>query len=478
MTSFQDLPLELLVIILECTDDVSTLLDCCLVSRRLGAIAQSVLYQSFVKILPSSPHCLRYPLPLLTRTIVSCPRLSANVRDLDIDASVEHGPEDSPEGDKPGNLVNTSGTDNTSGLLGLYGGDIKAFIKNLQGFPTVPRDAWIHSLHVEPSVLTLLLLLHMPNLRRLVISVDKHSLRSLKSIIQLSHGGVPGLPFMSNLRRLHLRCPGADQENQVVLRDILPLLSFPSLEQLWIDRCSNDDVDESLLPQLFNIPPGTLSLSMISFRQSCVNAASIQMLIRACTTLKSFRYGIGTSNGTQFNPEELYSALYDQKNNLEEVRVNLSSMEHDFAPAWENRGFGSFYEFDKLKILGVDQPFLKRLPDFPGSLQHLLLQCCQSPVFKTMSHVATQSTDGVLPLLTEVSLFGDVLYPGRMLDLPSRGATDVLFDASCQKLSGLFSHTAVDLQFEGDLLERTADDYDFAFTYGIPGAFWPLIYLL
>lgn len=477
MANLQDLPLELVVIILDCTDDVSTLRDCCLVSKRLGTIAQSLLYQYFIQTLPSSPHSLQHPLGLLTRTLVSCSRLGGNVRDLDIDASDEHDPENNLGRGPPQYSGEIWKTNDISRVLGLYDGDIKAFIDKIRRFPSISRDAWLHSLRLEPNLLTLLLLLHTPNLRRLVISVDQLSLSALNSLVRISHGGIPGLSFMGNLKRLHLRCPTADQGNKVVLSDIMPLLFLPCLEQLWIDQCSEDDANESFLTQLFNIPPGTLSVTMISFRQSCVGAASIQMLIRACKALKSFRYNIGTSNATQFNPEELYSALYDQRNNLEDVRVNLSSMEQDFAPTWKDRDYGSFYEFDKLKTLSVDQPFLKDLSDFPPSLRHLFLQGCQSPVFQAMSHVSAQSIGGLLPLLTEVSLSSDVLYPGRMLDLPSRGATDLLFDGSCEKLSGLFFGTNVDLQFESGLFEKTVDDYDFAFNYGIPGTFWPLVSL-
>jgi hypothetical protein len=64
-----------------------------------------------------------------------------------------------------------------------------------------------------------------------------------------------------------------------------------------------------------------------------------------------------------------------------------------------------------------------------------------------------------------------------MLDLPLRGATDVLFEASCDKIKSLFIGTGVCVGFEGALLSKVADDYIFAFESDRSGLFWPLIYL-
>jgi hypothetical protein len=94
-----------------------------------------------------------------------------------------------------------------------------------------------------------------------------------------------------------------------------------------------------------------------------------------------------------------------------------------------------------------------------------------------MSYLAREVKQGAIPLLGEVYISIDVLAPGGMLDLLLRGATDMLFKASCDKIKSLFIGTGVYVGFEGALLSKVADDYSFAFESDRSGVFWPLIYL-
>jgi hypothetical protein len=64
-----------------------------------------------------------------------------------------------------------------------------------------------------------------------------------------------------------------------------------------------------------------------------------------------------------------------------------------------------------------------------------------------------------------------------MLDLPRRGATDVLFNAACQKLRGSFKGTGIKLHLESGLLDVTSRGYADAVEFGQAGVFWPFVYV-
>jgi hypothetical protein len=91
--------------------------------------------------------------------------------------------------------------------------------------------------------------------------------------------------------------------------------------------------------------------------------------------------------------------------------------------------------------------------------------------------MATLVRDDNLPFLKTVSVHGSFPFPGGMLDLPLMGATDVLFKEAQKRFMDLFRGTAVALVFDGDLLERTAMGYDFAFRYQTDDYYGPFIFL-
>jgi hypothetical protein len=127
--------------------------------------------------------------------------------------------------------------------------------------------------------------------------------------------------------------------------------------------------------------------------------------------------------------------------------------------------------------MGVDQLFLGILPQLPCLLEHLAILHCRVAVLQTLVFLASQAKQGLLPAMNLVSLHSDICYPGQMLGLPARGATDILFEIACQDLQRLFEGTGITLRIESNLLEKTVQGYDFEYNYGTPGAFWPFIHL-
>lgn len=76
-----------------------------------------------------------------------------------------------------------------------------------------------------------------------------------------------------------------------------------------------------------------------------------------------------------------------------------------------------------------------------------------------MSYFAQKVGSGAMLLLKEVCLSTDVLAPGRMLNLPSRGATDDLCYEACSCLENNFAGTHAPLRFECDHLSHMVHDY-------------------
>jgi hypothetical protein len=203
----------------------------------------------------------------------------------------------------------------------------------------------------------------------------------------------------------------------------------------------------------------------------------MEILCLACKKLTAFCYDEGDTQNEQLSPQQLYSCLHCQRNNLIDLQVTLSRNNHSGAVILENFQHGSFLQYTNMKFMSLDQSFLGILPQLPSSLEHLAIQYCRVPVLQTLIFVASQASQGLLPTMNLISLHSDICYPGRMLGLPARGATVVLFEIACQELHELFKGTGITLRLESALLEKTVQGYDFEVHCGTPGMFWPFIHL-
>jgi hypothetical protein len=130
-----------------------------------------------------------------------------------------------------------------------------------------------------------------------------------------------------------------------------------------------------------------------------------------------------------------------------------------------------------LEFLTINQLYLADAPELPSMLTYLAIQNCQAPIVELLTHIGKLALTGDLPNLKTVLLRSDITYPGRMLDLPRRGATDILFGEACQTLRDKFKGTKIKLGLESDLLGSTVQGYATMFEYGQPGVYWPFIYL-
>jgi hypothetical protein len=136
----------------------------------------------------------------------------------------------------------------------------------------------------------------------------------------------------------------------------------------------------------------------------------------------------------QVSHEQIHSSLHSQRLNLINLWVDLSRNDHSGAVIPTNTQNGSFLEYINAKYMGSDQLFIDILPQLPPSLEHLAIQYCRVPVLQTLTFVASQANQGLMPAMNLMSLRSEVCYPGWMVWLPARGATEVLFEITCQDL--------------------------------------------
>lgn len=264
------------------------------------------------------------------------------------------------------------------------------------------------------------------------------------------------------------------------------LVLLPKLNRIWISGCFGgpkkkvDDLQWNrstviLLPQ-------TLPITHLSFAKSCLNASNLKVLISACKDLKVFsftnRRKAKQQQEQQFSPIELYSALECQKSTLEDLRVSLETDSIYQVLDWDGCIYGSFRECTQIKFLVVDERFLGLPPaGFPDSLEYLVIQNCQSSIFGLLSYLAALVLTGTeLTSLKIISVYAHILFPGGMLSLPLKGATDLLFRKAQQDLVALFLGTEVALRFESGLLEKTFLGYEAASEDGYTGDYEPFVY--
>jgi hypothetical protein len=255
---------------------------------------------------------------------------------------------------------------------------------------------------------------------------------------------------------------------------LLPLLH---LSEFQLSGCAGYSWEKAAQSRLSDALEKSLSLSTISEMQSDLDEASMKILCRSSKRLAAFHYDEFGMGNEHLSQQQIHSSLHPQRLNLVNLWVGLSKNDHSGAAIPTNIQNGSFLEYINAKFMGLDQLFLGILPRLPPSLEHLAIQYCRVPVLQTLTFVASQANQGLIPAMNLTSLHSDICYPGRMLGLPARGATDVLFEIACQDLRNLFKGTRITLRVESNLLEKTVQGYDFEYNYGSPGAFWPFIHL-
>jgi hypothetical protein len=467
MANLNSLPMEIILMILDCFEDDSMLLSISLVAKRLCTIAQPRLCREIT--LSSS---IILPLLLLLRTVISSPDLAAHVLSLEIDDTVE-----SDEESEPDSLVNFSQAKKQHVIpLDFWGAEVAAMAEeNLNilwqdAAPSIPEP-------IDAGVLPILLISFTPNLYHLSIAVDHRHLDLLRTLAKRLCDGVSKPLGLKGLRSLHLECLQDIHSSKVTFRDVASLLHLLHLSELQLSGCAGYSWEKATQSRLLGGLDKPLSLSTLAVIQSDLDAASMEILCRSCKRLTVFHYDEDDLGNEQLSHPQLHSSLHSQRHNLVNLRVGLSRNDHSSAIISTDAQNSSFLVYINAKFMGLNQLFLGILPHLPSSLEHLAIQYCRVPVLRTLTFVASQASQGLLPAMNLISLHSDICYPGGMLGLPRRGATDVLFEIACQELQKLFKGTGITLHVESNLLEKTVQGYEFEYNHGTPGAFWPFIHL-
>ncbi|KAL3496343.1 hypothetical protein BJX62DRAFT_193924 [Aspergillus germanicus] len=460
------LPAEIVLLILDYVDSPEALRNFCLLSAKFRAIAQPLLYREITL----NPKDLPLSLLLLCRTITTSPLIASQVRSLEVDT------EQSSDLDATGFTERRELSKHDTRLL-----KCEAQKLNLNSIEQFNSTSWA----TDSIILPLLLISRFPNLRELVINLDPAGLSLLTSLAQARNADNTrqSLACLGSFRTLHLGCFRDAHGNGIDIRNITLLLSFLRLSKIQIsnyDSMPHDNVPLAPIDAAPDVPPRSLSVSTISLDRSSINTTDMGTLVNSCKELDSLNYGQCDSQAIQLNPEQLYSQLLFQRDSLRVLQLSYEddSLGTGPSPAFTPSHFGSLLGLDHLESLTIDQIYLDAAPEFPSSLSRLSIQNCQSPIAGLLTYLANLASTGFFPNLKNVFLHSDNIYPGRMLDLPRRGATDVLFHEACRMLLGIFNGTGVALRLNKDLLGITDRGYADAFEFGLPGVFWPFIYML
>lgn len=479
MRGFSSLPLELVICIIQSAEDVTDLRAWCTVSKTIAAIAQPLLYHE-IDLEDCGTVEGTLSLFLLTRTITNSPQIAGWIQSLSIDAITTCGYDDffrEPYEQLP--------RWDSEGKYSPCANEIKNFsiaVDRLEEIYDVSE--FLTASKSKSNILAALLVSCTTNLTDLTIHVNRNSLALLTALGQQP---ITGYSCLSKIKSLCLKSftetAPKDEMNFDSVTALLLLL--PKLNVIWINGCldaPNKKLNDARSNRLSKILlPQTLPITRLSFARSCLTASNLQVLINACKDLKVFsftdRHKLHRQD-QQFSPVELYSALDCQKSNLQDLRVSLETDSIYQALDWDGSTYGSFKECTRMKFLELDERFLGLPPaGFPDSLECLVIQNCQSSIFNLLSYLAALVLAGTeLTSLRTISVYAHVLFPGGMLGLPLKGATELMFNEAQQDLVALFLDTEVTLRFESGLLEKTYLGYEVASEDGFPGDYGPFVY--
>ncbi|KAL4867988.1 hypothetical protein BDV12DRAFT_108882 [Aspergillus spectabilis] len=460
--SFYRLPAEIVLLILDCIDTIPILKNFCLTSRKCRAVAQPLLYREIILAAKDLPLSVL----LLCRTVTTCPLIAAQIRLLDIDT------------EKSGFTVTAAEVKRR----GLSVADLRLLKIEAQNLKLNSGESFDSRFWATDSIiLPVLLISRCQNLRELFITLDPAGLSLLTGLAQArtEDNSSQLLSCLGSVEILHLGCFQDCHGGGIEISNITLLLSLLHLSKIQISDYASNELHPWKEIDAVESPLGSLSIATISLCLCSIRAAEVGELVKSCKELASFYCGQSDSQPEQLNPYELYSQLFCQRSSLRVLQLSFQDdpMVVSASPIFTASECGSLREFGSLEYLTIDQLYLGNAPELPSSLTYLSVQNCQTPIAEVLAYLAQVALTGHFPSLKRVSLHTSRFYPGGMLDLPRIGATDVLFNAACQKLRRSFKETKIKLYLESDLLDVTSQGYADAFEFGHPGGFWPFIYV-
>jgi uncharacterized MnhB-related membrane protein len=198
MAGLNNLPVEVILMILDYFEDISMLLSISLVSKRLCTIAQPRLFKAIT--LSTSFISL---LLLLLRTVVGCPDLAAHVLSLEIGDAV-----DLDEESEPNILVKFTKVRNQYTVpLNFWGAEVAVIIKEVRNLNVLCRDSAPSILETtNTGILSILLISFTPNLCHLSVAVDHRHLSLLFNLAKRPGDSVSRPLSLGSLQSLHLEC--------------------------------------------------------------------------------------------------------------------------------------------------------------------------------------------------------------------------------------------------------------------------------
>jgi hypothetical protein len=206
--------------------------------------------------------------------------------------------------------------------------------------------------------------------------------------------------------------------------DAFPFMQLPSLEIFSALRCKwSDSISDYSPDSISDSPPGTSSISTLSFNESFLTADAARTVVHFCKALKTFSFTFGRMFsfafgrmyvlGQPFTAHEIVQALQLHKSTLENLRLDLN--ENWIKPGWDQFEAsqimaGSLRNFQKLTTLEAGQQsllgFLFGTPDeqldsnlprlveiLPASLESVTILYCDHRIESHLLELAQARRD-------------------------------------------------------------------------------------
>lgn len=178
------------------------------------------------------------------------------------------------------------------------------------------------------------------------------------------HQGTPVPNCPHKLRVLHLYRDDEkvdEQDKGFQLAEVASLLLLPSLDELCLRNCLDDDLSDTR----FEIEPGSSNISSLRVIKSMIGTRNWNILAAGCRRLKNVRYSVRVYYD-RLDPEheivdtvsltELTSSLQPHASFLETLELDFGALD---PRSYNNKQLGSeLQSFTKLTRFGVNQGLL------------------------------------------------------------------------------------------------------------------------
>ncbi|BCR99640.1 uncharacterized protein AKAW2_41323S [Aspergillus luchuensis] len=447
------------------TQEIIDLYNLCRVCHLFRGLAQPLLFEHVD--LSGFPGDLRN-LVSITRAVLRRPSLGEHIRSLSV--LPDHNHHVFHKSPQP-----------------LTANDRKLFTSSIRDLRLDKEDErdWMTVLKEEEfdySLMVVLLILKAPNLRMLTLAGGYFAMKPLEQAWK-RHPAI-----LSKLEDLWFE--GDDLLKGYPLAIYEEMISRLQLRSIDIEEAHLSD---DLFPACWT--PQSLTMSRIGLHLCHIDAPSVTKLLRACRTVTSFTYDNFTTDPEdqphnlrpvrEPTAPELSAALLPHKDTLEGLTMtwNREPWERENIQDYVARQakIGPLGDFSVLRRLTVQQAFLPPQPQFPPTLEKLIVEDCNISVRGLAEQLAQERRQGRLPALKSVKMLAvditdPVKLPGQQIPF---GQTP---EQCCTSIKDMFKDTSVDFDIlpypdcpqniagDSDLDDYSDDDpYDMTDEYGLLG---------